>query len=140
MTTAAIAGIGTLLQIGNGATPTEIFTTIAEVNNITNTKTREVYDVTSFESVGGYREKIPGLRDPGEYNFNMFFTAVNYGQLNDEFESNTLRNFRLVMPDDGASQFDFSGYITSIGKAIPLTNMINCDVVIAVSGQEIVTS
>ncbi len=139
MSTAATSGVGAALKRGDGAS-SEVFTTIAEVNSVTNNKTRDLIDVTALDSAGGYREKIPGFKDGGEYTFNMNFTLANYNQMNDEFESDTVRNWQLLMPNTEATVFDFAGYVTALGKTIPLDDKINCDVVISVTGQETLTS
>ncbi len=139
MSTNAISGVGAELRIGDGAS-SEAFTAIAEVNSVQNNKTRDLIDVTALDSAGGYREKIPGFRDGGEYTFNMNFTLSNYSQMNDEFESSTVRNWQLKVPNTEVSEFDFAGYVTALGKTVPLDDKINCDVVISVTGQETITS
>ena len=139
MSTAATSGVGAALKKGDGAS-SETFTTIAEVNSISNSKTRDLIDVTALDSSGGYREKIPGFRDGGEYTFNMNFTIANYSIINTEFESSTVRNWQLLMPNTEASVFAFAGYVTTVGKTIPLDDKVNCDVTISVTGQETLTS
>ncbi len=138
MSTNAVSGVGVEFRVGDG-TSTETFTAIAEVNNITNTKTRELIDVTALDSAGGYRERITGFRDPGEYSFNMNFTLAGYNTMNDEFEADTVRNFQLYFPT-GTITFDFAGYVTSIGKGITLDDKITADIVVSVTGQEVITS
>jgi hypothetical protein len=62
---ASIAKIsnGTLLKIGDGASP-ENFTTIPEVMRLSGPSVRfDLLDVTSHDTVGFFREWIPGLAD-----------------------------------------------------------------------------
>ncbi len=138
MSVNAFSGVGVILRIGDGGS-SEVFTAIAEINSITNTKTRDLIDVTALDSVGGYREKIPGFRDGGEYSFNMNFTLATYNDLNDEYERDTARNFQLYFPT-GTITFDFAGYVTTVGRAITLDDKVMSDVVISVTGQETITS
>lgn len=57
---------GVLVRKGDGASP-ENFTTIAEVHDVVGpNSSRTKIDVTNQDSTSGTREKILGLRDPGE--------------------------------------------------------------------------
>ncbi|WP_395674702.1 phage tail tube protein [Inquilinus sp.] len=63
----AFIGHGTILGIGDGATPTEAFTALAEVVNISGPgMSRDTPDVTHMASPEGWREFIAGLKDGGE--------------------------------------------------------------------------
>ena len=73
MTTNARIGYGTLFQTGNGAVP-EVFTTLAEVTNITPPKmSRDTVDATHEESPGAWREFIAGLKDGGDVSLDLNF-------------------------------------------------------------------
>ena len=68
------SSFGTLLQRGDGAAPTEAFTTIGEVLNIGGPSlAQEVVDVTSHSSPGAFRQKVGGLLDAGEISFDINF-------------------------------------------------------------------
>lgn len=73
MTTQAKIGYGNLFKVGNGATP-EVFTTVAEVTNITPPGiSRDSVDATHMQSPEGWREFIPGLKDGGEVELEINF-------------------------------------------------------------------
>ncbi len=108
--TAGVVGLGTLLKIGDGATP-EVFTTIAEVKDITGPGlTREFAEFTNQSSAGGYREYKPTFKNSGDVTFKCNFLPDDAtqgfsttGMLKD-YEDGTLRNFELVYPDPGATK------------------------------------
>lgn len=73
MTTQAKIGYGVLFKIGNGATP-EVFTTVAEVTNITPPgMSRDSVDASHEQSPNAWREFIPGMKDGGEVSFDINF-------------------------------------------------------------------
>jgi len=133
MTTNAISGVGAIFKRGDGAS-NEVFTAMAEINTINGpTMTRAFYDVTSLDSVGGYREFIAGFRDAGEITLNMNFTLDTYDDLLADFQSDSTRNYQVVMPDTGATTFDFAGLVTGVPLTIP-EEKITVDVTIKISG------
>lgn len=130
----AISGVGTAFKRSNmQSSPT--FTAIAEVNNITGpSMSRDTIDVTSLDSTGGYREFIGGFRDGGTVNFNMNFTLAGYNNMKDDFEDSALRDYQIVLPDAGATTFEFSGLVTELPLEIPMDDKITCAVTIKISG------
>lgn len=140
MTTEAIAGVGASFKRGDGES-NESFTAVAEVNSIAGpTMTRNFIDVTSLDSTGGYREFITGFRDAGEVTLNMNFTRDGYDNMKDDFESDSTRNYQIVMPDTGATTFEFAGLVTSIPLDIPTDDKITATVTIKLSGQVAMSS
>ncbi|HEY1089316.1 MAG TPA: phage tail tube protein [Archangium sp.] len=97
--TKAKSSKGIQLQRGDGG-GSEVFTTIAEVTNITGpTENAGELDATSFDSTG--MEFIGGLPDAGEVTFEVNFVGSNAQQqgLRTDSRAGTLRNFKLVLPD-----------------------------------------
>lgn len=140
MTTEAIAGVGASFKRGDGES-NESFAAVAEVNSIAGpTMTRNFIDVTSLDSTGGYREFITGFRDAGEVTLNMNFTRDGYDNMKDDFESDSTRNYQIVMPDTGATTFEFAGLVTSIPLDIPTDDKITATVTIKLSGQVAMSS
>lgn len=136
----AIAGVGTSFKRGDGAS-SESFTAIAEVNSITGpNKSRETIDVTSLDSVGGYKEFIGSFRDAGEVTLNMNFTFDGYNDMNDDFELDTLTNYQIVLPDTGNSTFEFAALVSALGLAVPMDDKVTADVTLKISGQVTLTS
>lgn len=136
----AIAGIGTVFKIGDGAS-TEVFTAVAEVNSINGLNvTRKVIDVTSLDSTGGYDEFIGGSRDPGEAVLSMNFTLDNYVTFLAEIDEDDSRNFQIVFSDTGESTIEFAGIVTAMGTTVTTGDKVTMDVTIKASGQHSISS
>ena len=124
----AFSGVGTVFNRNAVA--------IAEVNSIDGpNKSRNTIDVTSLDSTGGYKEFIPGFRDGGEIALDMNFTLDGYDDMNADFESETIQTYSIVLGDTGNTTFSFSGYVTSLGLAVPLEDKVTSKVTIKISGQ-----
>jgi len=135
MTTNAISSVGASFKRGDGSS-NESFAAIAEINSITGpSKSRDTIDVTSLDSTGGYKEFKASFRDPGEVTLNMNYSRDGYNTLNDDFESDTSKNYQIVMPDTGNTTYDFAGYVTAIPITIPLIDKVTMDVTIKITGQ-----
>jgi predicted secreted protein len=136
----AIAGVGAQFKRGDGAS-NEAFTAIAEVNSISGPNmTRGTIDVTSLDSVGGYREFIGSFRDGGEVTLNMNFTRDGYIDMKDDFESSSTVNYQIVFPDTGSTTFDFAGLVTALGTTVTTDDKVTQDVTIKIDGQVTVSS
>lgn len=136
----AVAGVGASFKRGDG-TSDEEFTAIAEVKNITGPgMTRDFIDVTNLGSTGGYREFITGFRDGGELTFSMNFTRDGYDDLLIDFDDDDSHNYQVVLPDTGATTFDFAGFITGLPLNIVPDDAITVDVTIKITGQVTMTS
>ena len=99
MSTSASAQIGWQLQRGDGGSPTELFTAVAEVVDIDRVGyASDVLDVTDQTSPQGVREKIAGLADGGEVTVKLHWLANNltHQALKTDQLARTLRNFRVV--------------------------------------------
>lgn len=133
MTSNAISGVGTVFKRNSVA--------VAEVNGITGpNKSRGTIDVTSLSSTGGYKEFIGSFRDGGTVTLNMNFTRATYDDFNDDFESEALQTYDIVLPDTSNTTFSFSGLVTDLGLAIPLEDKVSADVTIKVSGSITLTT
>ena len=112
----AIAGVGTSFERGDGAS-SESFTAIAEINSITGPgMTRAFIDVTSLDSIGGYREFIGGFRDGGTVKLNMNFTRDGYEQMRLDFVSDDSVNYQIVLPDSGNTTLGFAAFGRAISR------------------------
>jgi len=136
----AISGVGAVVKQSD-MTSSPTFNAIAEINAIDGpNKTRDTIDVTSLDSTGGYREFIASFRDAGSVNLEMNFTRDGYIAMNDAFETDTLIDYQIVLPDTGNTTLDFSGLVVDIGMAVPLDDKITAPVVIKISGEVSLTS
>lgn len=140
MASNAFSGVGTTFKRSDmQSAPT--FTAIAEVNSIDGpTKTRETIDVTSLDSTGGYREFIASFRDAGEVTLEMNFTRDGYVDMNADFESDTAVDYKITLPDSGATELDFTAFVTNISQAIPLDDKVTMSVTLKITGQVDLTS
>jgi len=130
----AVSGVGTTFKRSNMLS-SATFAAIAEINSIKGPdKKRNVIDVTSLDSTGGYREFIAAFRDGGQVVMDMNFTRDGYDDMNDDFEIETLVDYQIVFPGS-IGTFEFSGLVTDIGNSIPLDDKITMSVTIKVSGQ-----
>ena len=133
----AISGVGTKFERWDDETTSPgQWAELAEVFSITGPgKSRNVIDVTSFSSTGGYREKIAGLRDSGTLSFTMNFRRDTYELLNTDFESNTRRAYRIVLGDPDETALEIEGLVTELPLTVPEGDRITVDVSIEISGE-----
>lgn len=136
----AIAGIGTLLKRGDGASA-EVFTTIAEISNIDGPELeRTLLDVTHLGSTGGYREFITGLRDAGELVLTLNFVRDTYEQLRLDWDEETSDNYQLEFEDTGGTTFDFAAVVTRLGLTVPFEDKIQVTATLKITGPLTLTS
>jgi len=138
--TEAIAAFGTLLKIGDAATP-EVFTTIAEVTDIGGiTLSTATEDATNHSSAGGFEEKIPTTLAVGPVKFGINFVptgpthSYSTGLIKD-WVNKTKRNFKLVFPDTGATTWSFAAYVTNVDIKAPVKGKLAADITLDVTGQ-----
>lgn len=133
MASAAISGVGAVFKRAAVA--------LTEVNTINGfNKSRDTIDVTTLDSVGGYREFIGGFRDGGEVVLDMNWTRAGYDLLNTDFETNASQSFTIVMPDTGNTEFAFDGWVTNITQTVPTDEKVSMSVTIKIDGQITETS
>ena len=135
----AVAGVGTKFRRWN--TSTGVWEDIAEINSITGpSMSRDTIDVTSLDSTGGYREFITGFRNAGTVALAMNFTRDTYDLMKLDFESNTLVNYEIILPDVEETTLEFEGLVTELPLSIPADDKVTADVTIQISGQVTVNS
>lgn len=134
MSTDAISGVGTKVYFATVAIGP--YTRIAEIPNVGGpNKTRSTIDVTDLDSEDGYREFIAGFRDSAEITFDMHFTDSGYTAMNDQFESDDLFYYKLVLPNDDQTIISFAGMVTNLGMNIPTDDKVTTPVTIKISGK-----
>lgn len=114
MSNAAI-GTGILLKAGNGATPTETFTAIAEIVSLKPSQlSRNEVDVSNHNL--GKEEKILGMLRQGQVTATVNWIPLNATQRNEsggllhDIINNVKRNWQIVSPplDDLDSVFTWT--------------------------------
>ena len=140
MTTNAQTSVGASFKRGDGSS-NESFTAIAEINSIDGPdKSREMIDVTSLDSSGGYDEFVPSFRDGGMVTLNANWTREGYEAMLGDFDSDSSVNYQIVVNDTGSTTYDFTGYVQSLGRAIPNKGKIEMTIGIKVTGTETMSS
>lgn len=135
----AISGVGTIFQRWDD--DLFDFVKISEVASIAGPgMNRDIIDVTSLSSVGGYREFIASFRNGGTVTLNMNFTRIEYDRCKSDFEKSDLQFYRFVMPDTDKTVCAFEGLVTELPMTIPADDKITLDVTIQVSGEVVVAS
>lgn len=133
----AISGVGTQFRRWEAIA----YVKVAEVVSISGpSMTRETIDVTSLDSVGGYKEFKSSFRDGGTVNLTMNFTRANYDLFKADFEASDPVAYEIVFPDAQTTTFEFTGLVTELPVEIPTGDKISMTVGIKVSGQVVVNS
>jgi len=133
-----VVGTGTVFRRWN--TTNSTWETIAGITNIGGpSASRDVHDTTAFDTTGGYRTFITGLRDAGEITLSMLFDRAGYDTILSDFESDDLQNYEIVLPDDDETSIEFEGLVTGFPLTIPDTP-ITLEVTIKISGAITVNS
>lgn len=138
MTSNAVHAFGTLLKMGDGASP-EVFTTVAEVREVPVPGLEgNMIDVTTQESPGGIRESIPNLPSLGDLTFQIFYRPdhATHDELTGLLSKTLTRaktNFRVAYNITPAKTCNFTGYVTRFNPRAPVDNVWTADVRINVA-------
>ncbi|MBI1685837.1 phage major tail protein, TP901-1 family [Caulobacter hibisci] len=97
---AAQAGKDMLLKMSDGAS-TPVFTTVAGLRARTISLNARAIDATDGDSTGRWRELLAaaGVRSASVSGSGVFRDAASDAMVRDSFFSQTLRTWRLVIPD-----------------------------------------
>lgn len=136
----AVSAFGTLVKIGDGATPTEGFTTIAELRKVSGPKLKlETIDVTVHNTAEPWRQFIGGLLDGGEVTLDLNFIPTdgthNYsaGLLSD-MVNRVQRNFQIEFPDSGNTTWTFTALVTAFDMNSEPSSVLQATVTLKLSG------
>lgn len=135
----AIAGVGTQFKRYN---PTlGQWEAIAEIKSITGPgMTRETIDTTALDTELGYRTFIPSFKDAGELVLAMNFTRDVLEIMLADFESDSLKQYEIIFPDDDNTTINFVAFVTALGLAITTDDIVTQDVTIKISGAPSINS
>jgi predicted secreted protein len=126
----AIAAIGTKLYKGEALLP------IAELTNIGGPKlAAEFLDVTSHDSVGGYREFIQTLRSGGDLPIEGNFIPSDEGQfaLLTAFNDGSKDNYTIELPDE-KGEWAFEAYVASFEMGAPFEGKLTFTASLKITG------
>lgn len=105
--TQAQIGYGTLLQLGNDASP-QVFTTIAEVKSINGFGfSADELEATHMLSPGGYKEFVAGMKMGDTATIVMNCIRENVIQTKVVWDAGLVRDFQLNLPST-LPDYDFS--------------------------------
>jgi hypothetical protein len=129
---------GTLLKVGDGATPTEVFTTIAKIKDISGpTFNRGTHDASTQTTDWG--EIVPGLKMGGQVTFdiNLIPTDASHdestGLLKDLIDG-TKRNMQLVFPDPSSTTWQFAAYVLNFEPDAPVDGLLTASLTVEITG------
>lgn len=147
---ATIHATGTLFQMGDGGTPTEVFTTIADVTAINGVNiTRDTIDSTTHDNSSGFRTFIGGLADGGDVTIDINFdptasTHIDATGILSKLVASSLpsatTNFRIVYGSSLSKRWNFAGIVTGFSPAAPVGDKLSASVTIKVSGKPTLTA
>ncbi len=135
MSSKALEAQGTLLKIGNGATP-EVFVKVPEIKTFSGPGgSASVIDVTDLSSTA--KEKRMGLADEGQLSFTINYIPddLQHKALRSARASRKVTNFKLIFTDDTPSTtWDFAGFITGFSVSGSVDNVVEANVTIEITG------
>lgn len=140
MPSQAVYAFGTLLKIGDGATPTEAFVTVAEVTGLDGPNlTADTVELTSHSSTSAFKEYLVTLLDAGEVTCTINYVPTDATHnpttgLLSKYAARAKTNFKLVFPNGAATTWTFSGFITHFQPHAPVADKLAADVTIKITG------
>lgn len=133
---AGIDAFGTQFMRGDGATPTEVFSALANVSNISGPGlTRNVIDVTAHDSPDAWMESVGGLKDGGEVTIDLNYDPAAHDSLIADLSDEDPRNYKVVFPDSGATSWTFPGILTGFEVTAPIDDKLSASLTYKVAGK-----
>ena len=131
------SGPGNILKLGNAASPyTPV--NIALVGDIDGpTISLNTHDVTSQDTVNGFRQMIPALQDGGTVSFPLFFDAndTQHILLTTIRNNKELRYYELWFAQASPGKYlKFVAYITEFSYSFPIDGVITAQVTLTSTG------
>lgn len=143
----AYSAQGTLFKVGNGASPI-VYTTIPGCTTVTPPSINyDMLDSTSHDSVGGFKEFIPGLSDGGNGTAEVWFDPTNaiHTQLRVDSYAKTKDAFDIIFPVPNAgapgagATVAFNGYVMGIVPTSNTGQLLRATITTKVTGQPVWT-
>jgi len=135
---------GTLFKRGDGGTPTEVFTTIANVTSIGGpARTRETIDVTAHNSPDQYMQYIGGLKDGGEVSLEINYDpSETTHDLDDDFDDTVARNYQIIILPDTEDEHTWAiaGILTELGDEFPHDDKMTRAMTVKITGKPLLTA
>jgi hypothetical protein len=113
-------GYGTVLQVGDGASP-EVFTSIAALSSIKlPTLSTADIDMSHLTTTNAFREMLPGMRSAGKVGFTGNYTPAGATHKNASGgllflqRTRAIVNWKIVLSDPDSTEWLFTGYVSNI--------------------------
>lgn len=142
---AEYTAFGTILAVGNGETPSEEFSEIAQVKDISGpSMSRETIDVTNHQSPSGYNEFLASVIDGGEVTFTVEYDPED--STHDQTTGllylmglTTTRNWKLIFPVETVTPgtyecLNFAALVTGFNPNAPVKGSLTVDITLKVAG------
>ncbi len=133
----AISAFGTLLKIGDGATP-EAFTTISEVTKLDGPKrSMSVKKFLTHGSPGAVLEGIGVSIDNGSVGFDINYvpgSAIHTKLLADQ-AAFVRRHFQMVLPDAALTTWNFTALVKDFNSTEDPGDILTATLTLELSGQ-----
>jgi len=132
MASKAFSGVGTKFYKWDDSD----WVAIAEITSIKGPGfKKEIIEVTSMDSTGGYKEFIAGFKEAGTISLTMNFTSDGYDALKADFEAYENQYYQVVLGNAMHTSFEFEGFVTELPLTIDAKNAVTLDVTIQVTGE-----
>jgi hypothetical protein len=138
---AGLAGKGTSLWVGDGASP-EVFTKIGKVKSISGPNfSVQFVDSTTHDTTGNFKETAAVLCEAGDLSF-----ATNYDPsdptlapatgLYDAMQNLERKNYQLRFPpsDAAETQMSFAAYVASHPMSFPVDGIVEANISLKIDG------
>lgn len=131
MASTAILGYGTTVEHGEGVVA------ITKIRKASGPKIEvPQVDVTTFDSPDNFKEFIPGLKDPGDFEIDVLYTAAQAAALYALL--GTTEDFLITFTDN--STWAFEAFFKSFSKEIPLEEGIAMTIALKITGKPTFTA
>lgn len=96
-----------------------------------------VVDTTCFDSTSNFRTSVPGLIDPGDVTFQLAYstTMLTHKRLAYYHATRTAKTYTMYRGSSTGTATPFTAWVKSIGRQMPMDELITCAVTLHVSGK-----
>lgn len=140
MSTSASIGYGSQFYLWDPNAGPAAYVAVAEVTNITPpNQSVDQIDATNMDSPSRYREKIPGLTDPGEMSVEMNFVpnSATDALIRARRAAGDYQNAKIIFPNGAV--WVFSAYVSGYEISTPIDDKMTATLTMGVSGAIVVS-
>lgn len=127
-----VSGVGTELHKFD-------YTNWVKLANVTNISwdgiSRELLEVTSIKSVEDWKEYTTGYMDGGTVQLTLNFTRDSYDYVAEDMFNAESMHYKIIIPDENGTTFDFLGFITETPIDISTDKQITMTVTLKITSK-----